>query len=386
MTETQYFDLCEKYLKGLCSPEEENMLHTYQRENGLLDLTLSAAEVQRLHETLSNRLNQSIRAQNGKKFNLVWLNWKIVAPIAAVLLLTIYLAVHLFQSDKQKPVLSAKAKPLNEVKDIVAGSANAVLTLSTGESIKLDGSKNGIINNEGSASISKSGNGLVVSARGKSNQPSNELLNKITIPRGGKYDITLPDGTRVWLNSSSSLSFPNTFEGPDRKVMLTGEAYFEVASNKQKPFKVNVDGKQEVEVLGTHFNISSFEEDQNITTTLLEGAVKVNTSKFQTLIKPGEMAINNLKTKPRIVQADLDEVMAWKNDMFIFHNENISSIMKKISRWYDVDVTYEGDMTALNFEGNYSRSKGLKSLLKNISLTDKVRFVMVERRITVIAK
>lgn len=386
MTETQYLNLCEKYLKGLCSPEEENMLHTYQKENDLFDLNLSADEVERLRQTLSSRLNHSIKEQKGKKLNLVWLNWKIVAPIAAVLLLTIYLAAQQFSSYKPKPQLSAKAKPLNEMKDIVAGSANAILTLSTGESIQLDGSKNGVINNEGSASISKSGNGLVVSARGKSNQPNKELLNKITIPRGGKYDITLPDGTRVWLNSSSSLSFPNTFDGPDRKVMLTGEAYFEVASNKQKPFKVNVAGKQEVEVLGTHFNISAFEEDQNITTTLLEGAVKVNTSKFQTLIKPGEMAVNNLKTKPRVVQADLDEVMAWKNDMFIFNNENITSIMKKISRWYDVDVTYEGDMTALNFEGNYSRSKGLKSLLKNISLTDKVRFVMVERRITVIAK
>ena len=386
MTETQYFNLCEKYLKGLCSPEEENMLDTYQKENGLLNLTLSADEVQRLREKLSIRLNQSIRTQKGKKFNIAWLNWKIVAPIAAMLLLTIYLAVHLFQSDKQKLVLSAKVKALNEVQDIVAGSANAVLTLSTGESIKLDGSKNGLINTGNSTSISKSGNGLVVSANKKGNLPKNELLNKITIPRGGKYNIMLPDGTRVWLNSSSSLSFPNTFEGADRKVVLTGEAYFEVARNKQKPFKVNVASKQEVEVLGTHFNISAFEEDQNITTTLLEGSVKVNTSKFQTLIKPGEMAVNNLKTKPRIVQADLDEVMAWKNDMFIFNNENITSIMKKISRWYDVDVTYEGDMTALNFEGNYSRSKGLKSLLKNISLTDKVRFVIVERRITVIAK
>jgi len=386
MTKTQYFDLCEKYLKGLCSPEEENMLYTYQKENGLFDLSVPVEEVKRLQEKLSIRLNQSIREQKSKKLNISWLNWKIVAPIAAILLITIYLAVHQFSSDKPKAVLAAKAKSSNEVKDIVAGSANAVLTLSTGESIKLDGAKNGVISTKGSSNISKSGNGLVVSAKAKGNLSDHEPLNKIVIPRGGKYDITLPDGTRVWLNSSSSLSFPNAFEGPERKVLLTGEAYFEVASNKQKPFKVNVAGKQEVEVLGTHFNVSAFEEDQNITTTLLEGAVKVNTSKFQTLIKPGEMAVNNLKTKPRIVQADLDEVMAWKNDMFIFNNENITSIMKKISRWYDVDVTYEGDMTALNFEGNYSRSKGLKSLLKNISLTDKVRFVMIERRITVIAK
>ncbi len=386
MTKTQYFDLCEKYLKGLCSPEEENMLYTYQKENGLFDLSVPVEEVKRLQEKLSTRLNQSIREQKSKKLNISWLNWKIVAPIAAILLITIYLAVHQFSSDKPKAVLAAKAKSSDEVKDIVAGSANAVLTLSTGESIKLDGTKNGVISTDGSSNISKSGNGLVVSAKAKGNLSDHEPLNKIVIPRGGKYDITLPDGTRVWLNSSSSLSFPNAFEGPDRKVLLTGEAYFEVASNKQKPFKVNVAGKQEVEVLGTHFNVSAFEEDQNITTTLLEGAVKVKTSKFQTLIRPGEMAINNLKTKPRIVQAELDEVMAWKNDMFIFNNENITSIMKKISRWYDVDVTYEGDMTALNFEGNYSRSKGLKSLLKNISLTDKVRFVMIERRITVIAK
>jgi len=386
MTKTQYFDLCEKYLKGLCSPEEENMLYTYQKENGLFDLSVPVEEVKRLKEKLSIRLNQSIREQKSKKLNISWLNWKIVAPIAAILLITIYLAVHQFSSDKPKAVLAAKAKSSDEVKDIVAGSANAVLTLSTGESIKLDGTKNGVISTDGSSNISKSGNGLVVSAKAKGNLSDHEPLNKIVIPRGGKYDITLPDGTRVWLNSSSSLSFPNAFEGPDRKVLLTGEAYFEVAGNKQKPFKVNVAGRQEVEVLGTHFNVSAFEEDQNITTTLLEGAVKVNTSKFQTLIKPGEMAVNNLKTKPRIVQADLDEVMAWKNDMFIFNNENITSIMKKISRWYDVDVTYEGDMTALNFEGNYSRSKGLKSLLKNISLTDKVRFVMIERRITVIAK
>ncbi len=384
MTETQYFELCEKYLKGICSPEEENLLHSHQHEIGLLDSMYSGEDEVRVREKLRNAIQQSMKAQNQKKFNVVWLSWKFVAPIAAMLLITLYFAVPPFFADKQKPVLAEKVKPSTEIKDIVAPSANAVLTLSTGESIELDGAKSGLINQSGSANISKSGNGLVVSANGQ--RAAGAALNKIAIPRGGKYDITLPDGTRVWLNSSSSLSFPNVFDGPDRKVILTGEAYFEVASNKHKPFKVNVVGKQEVEVLGTHFNISAFDEDQTVTTTLLEGAVKVNTSKFQTLIKPGEMAINNLKSKPKVVQADLDGVMAWKNDMFIFNNENITSIMNKISRWYDVDISYEGDMSGVNFEGNYSRAKGLKNLLKNISLTDKVRFVMTERRITVIAK
>jgi transmembrane sensor len=152
------------------------------------------------------------------------------------------------------------------------------------------------------------------------------------------------------------------------------------------PFKIDVNGKQVVEVLGTHFNITAYADDEAITTTLLEGSVKVNYKNKATLIKPGQMAVNTLGNAVMVKQANIDEVMAWKNDSFIFNNENITSIMKKISRWYDVDVIYKGDMSRINFDGNYSRSKGLASLLKNIELVDKVRFVTEERRITVIAK
>jgi transmembrane sensor len=385
MTENEYLSLCEKYLRGACTPQEEHMLSAYQDAQGLSGLSLSEADEKRLGKILRARIHNSINRESPVKspLRIIRLKWQVAAAIAASVLLFIYFGTGLFRSAKLKEnkVLVKKEEIRN--KDILPGSANAVLTLSNGERIKLDGTGNGIISRHGNADISKAGNGLVVSATGKN---LNNVLNKITIPRGGKYNITLPDGTQVWLNSSSSLSFPTAFTGRERKVLLTGEAYFEVAKNKKMPFKVDVEGKQEVEVLGTHFNITAFAGDKNIMTTLLEGAVKINYKKSSILIKPGQMAINNQQNDLKIVPADLEEVMAWKNDMFIFNNENISSIMKKISRWYDVDVEYKGDVSGINFDGNYSRSKGLKSLLKNIELTDKVRFVTEERRITVIVK
>lgn len=385
MTENEYLSLCEKYLRGACTLQEEHMLFAYQDAQGLPGLSLSEEDEKRLGKTLKERIHNSINGQLPVK-KPIWikrLKWQAAAAIAASVLLFIYFGTDLFSSAKIKEnTILAKKQEISK-KDILPGSTNAILTLSNGARIKLDGIGNGIISRHGNADISKSGNGLVVSATGKN---LNNVLNKITIPRGGKYNITLPDGTRVWLNSSSSLSFPTAFTGKERKVILTGEAYFEVTKNKEMPFKVDVEGKQEVEVLGTHFNITAFAEDKNIMTTLLEGSVKINYKKSSTLIKPGQMAVNNLQNNLKVVPADVEEVMAWKNDMFIFNNENISSIMKKISRWYDVDVEYKGDVSGINFDGNYSRSKGLKSLLKNIELTDKVRFVTEERRITVIVK
>ncbi|WP_165501230.1 FecR family protein [Pedobacter psychrodurus] len=386
MTEDQYLSLCEKYLRGACTPQEEAILLAYQEAQGLSDLSMTLADEERLGKLLQARIQDSIRKQSPAKgfLSIRRLNWQVAAALVASLLLVIYLGTDLFKRQKfETGTVLVKKKEIGN-RDISPGSANAVLTLSNGESIKLDGSTNGIISRHGNTAISKSGNGLVVSANGMNQE--NDALNKISIPRGGKYDITLPDGTRVWLNSSSSLSFPTVFSGGERKVILTGEAYFEVAKNKKMPFKVDVAGKQEVEVLGTHFNITAFTGDGDIMTTLLEGAVKINYKKSATLLKPGQMAINNLQNNIKVMPADLEEVMAWKNDMFIFNNENIGSIMKKISRWYDVDVEYKGDMSDINFDGNYSRAKGLKSLLKNIELTDKVSFVIKERRITVIAK
>jgi transmembrane sensor len=385
MTEAKYFQLCEKYIRGLCSPEEELELISYQNEHHMNDLDISIHENITLRNEIKLRLNQSIKLKKKRVFLVTLTNWKIAASVAIVFLLAGSI-IYRYSSSDPDQALSKIQKNDKQIADILPASNKAILTLADGRKIELDGSRNGLLSGNNNLRISKSGNGLVVSSNGANADINTSVLNKVETPRGGKYDISLPDGTHVWLNSSSSLSFPTAFGADKRKVTITGEAYFEVAKNKNKPFVVNVADKQAIEVLGTHFNVNAFDNNNDIETTLLEGAVKVNYANIDVLLRPGQMAINKLQGKLNVVSVNLDEVMAWKNDMFIFNDENIISIMRKISRWYDVDVSFKGDMAGINFDGNFSSAKGLKSLLKNLELTDKVRFAVVERRVTVIAK
>ncbi|SEQ95632.1 FecR family protein [Pedobacter rhizosphaerae] len=386
MTEEQYLLLCENYLADKSSPDEVEKLRSYQISNGLANLDIDQIEKARLHSVLFDRVQQSINFQTPRKKLWFIIPFLDVAAVFIAALATIFF-VYQYQTDTAVNKENSQTKHVAKVdKDIAPGKANAVLQLADGSTIQLEKAGNGLLSKKGNSSISKSGEGIVLSGKETHVGNTETALNKIVIPRAGKYNITLSDGTRVWLNSSSSLSFPTIFSGKSRKVYLSGEAYFEVAKNKQKPFIVDVNGKQEVEVLGTHFNITAFNEDKDITTALLEGAVRVSANNLKQIIHPGEMVVNNLQNKLSVKQADLEEIMAWKNDMFIFNNENITSVMKKITRWYDVDVVYKGDMSQVNFDGNYSRSKGLKSLLNNIALLDKVQFIIEGRRITVIAR
>jgi transmembrane sensor len=378
MTEDQYFSLCEKYLKGDHTPEEETLIKNYQFENGLLDEQLAnidAVDKERIRELLHHKLQASLHSQQTPIVKMR--RWPYAA--AAAVLLFVAVGIQFINSNKKRQ--SNQVAVTNNItkKDIGPGSDKAVLTLANGNKITLGDAQNGVLSRHGNAAISKSGNGIVIENSDGSKKPeADNGMNTIAIPRGGKYNITLADGTKVWLNSASELSFPATFTGAERRVTLTGEAYFEVAKNKTMPFKIDVNGKQVVEVLGTHFNISAYTDEQSISTTLLEGSVKINYKNKSTLIKPGQMAINNSGEGITVMQANIEEVMAWKNDSFIFNNESITSIMKKISRWYDVDVVFKGDMTNINLYGNFSRSKGLGSLLKNIELVTK--FVLLPKK------
>ncbi|HEX8023747.1 FecR family protein [Mucilaginibacter sp.] len=386
MTEDQYLSLCEKYLRGEHTPEEEILIKKYQFDNGLLDehlANIDIADQERLRALLHHKLQASLNIRETPVVRMR--RWPYAAAAAVLLFATA--GIYIIKSNKkgqgnQVAITSNIAK--NEIRP---GSDKAVLTLANGNTITLGDAQNGVLSKQGNAAISKSGNGIVISKSNGNKKPeADNAMNTIAIPRGGKYNITLADGTKVWLNSASALSFPAAFTGTERKVTLTGEAYFEVAKNKAMPFKIDVNGKEVVEVLGTHFNISAYTDEQSISTTLLEGSVKINYRNRSTLIKPGQMAVNDSGEGVTVKQANIEEVMAWKNDSFIFNNDNIIAIMKKISRWYDVDVVFKGDMTNINLYGNFSRSKGLASLLKNIELVNKVRFVTEERRVTVIAK
>jgi ferric-dicitrate binding protein FerR (iron transport regulator) len=235
----------------------------------------------------------------------------------------------------------------------------------------LENVSNGTIVTEGGTKISKLNDGQLV-YNILEEKPTQVLYNTVTTPRGGQYQLLLSDGSKVWLNSASSIRFPVSFTGNIRRIEVTGEAYFEVAKDPFIPFKVDVDGKNEVEVLGTHFNINSYADEGSIKTTLLEGSVKVTSLKTgeSKLITPGQQAQLNTNGQIAINKADLDKVMAWKNGYFNFDGADTRMVMQLISRWYDVDVVYEGDIPQKEFGGDMEKNLNLSQVLKSLEKND----------------
>lgn len=304
--------------------------------------------------------------------------------IAAAVLIFASVGFYFVQRQKMGAVKNNVAA--NTTARIVPGSNKAILTLATGKSIVLDSAANGALANLGKSQVNKVSDGKLVYdvLPNATHAGVNAVLyNTLTIPPGGQYQVVLPDGTQVWLNSSSSLSYPTEFTGNSRTVKLTGEAYFEVAKNKDKPFYVEMNNVQ-VKVLGTHFNISAYADDNDLTTTLLEGSVQISKNGSQALLKPGQRAVIGSNADAITVsKAHINEAMAWKNGYFMFNDDNIVDIMKKVSRWYDADVEYQGNFGTQRFGGTFTRSKSITDLLKNLEQISNVHFKITGRRITV---
>jgi len=201
---------------------------------------------------------------------------------------------------------------------------------------------------------------------------------------GGEYQVVLADGTKVWLNALSSIRFPTSFKGSERKVEITGEAYFEVAKNARMPFRV-IGGSQTVEVLGTHFNINAYPDESAVATTLLEGSVKVAMHDGQAkVLKPGEQALIFKENNSfRVKEVDAEDAVAWKNGYFQFNDDDLKTIMNQLSRWYNVEIVYQQANLDQKFGGTISRSKNLSQVLRILELTGNVRFRVEGRRITV---
>jgi len=207
-------------------------------------------------------------------------------------------------------------------------------------------------------------------------------INTISTPRGGQYQLTLSDGSRVWLNAASSIKFPTAFTGADRKVEITGEAYFEVTHDPYKPFYVEANGA-EIKVLGTHFDVNAYENEEATRVTLLQGSVRVNNDKGTTTIQPGEQAIVARSREPAVATVpDMDEVMSWKNGVFEFKDAPIEEIMKQVERWYDVTVHYEAK-PSYHFNASIKRDVPLSKLFHLLELTDQVHFTIDKNTITV---
>jgi ferric-dicitrate binding protein FerR (iron transport regulator) len=246
-----------------------------------------------------------------------------------------------------------------------------------------------VLSTQGNIKIVKKADGQVVYAPSTAaytpgQSEKSVTYNTMTTPRGGQYHLVLSDGTQVWLNAASSIRYPTAFNGPEREVEITGEAYFEVATNAIKPFRVVSTG-QLVEVLGTHFNISAYADDPIMKTTLITGSIRLGVAKQTAVLKPGQQGFFSRDTKGqlKVKTADLDEVMASKNGYFIFNNENIESIMQKISRWYDVDVSYQGNMKGKESVGAVSRFKDVSEVLRKLEATGIIHFKVEGRKIVV---
>lgn len=291
---------------------------------------------------------------------------------AVILLLGIGWGAYLLNTEKSSDRQAKTTVEPTIQPEIMPGSDKAILTLSNGKRVVLNQAGSEIIT-DGELTINNENGELTY---GKSDIV---VYNTMSTPNGAQYKLVLPDGSRVWLNASSSITYPTAFSGNARAVSITGEAYFEVSKDKNKPFHVKVNDV-EVEVLGTHFNINSYSDEAAIKTTLLEGTVKVNT----VILKPGEQAQFS-SDKIRIVnEVDLEEVMAWKNGKFLFSEKtDIETIMRQISRWYDVEIEYRGKVTQ-HFWGSISRSANALQVLKLLETTGGVKFKIEGRKVIVI--
>ena len=248
-----------------------------------------------------------------------------------------------------------------------------MITLANGQKVFLDSVSNGALAIQSNVKLVKLANGKIVYQQGTREMSGKMEYNILSNPNGSKViNITLADGSKVWLNAGSALTYPVAFIGNERKVSITGEAYFEVAHDASKPFIVN-NGSMGIRVLGTHFNVNAFEDDDNdIKVTLLEGSVKINNGNATRLLNPGQQAVVSKEIKV-VNDVDLDLVMAWKNGYFQFDNASLQKVLKEVSRWYDVDVVYEGYNQPRKFVGEIQRDLSLSEVLK-ILQKNKVHF------------
>lgn len=303
--------------------------------------------------------------------------------IAAAVLIIMSTAGYLIDA---KYFSNTPARIANTAKDIAPGKNSAILTLANGKVIDLSSASAGeLIQEEGMEAVKTKDGELVYHVQpGVSSDEVQKPLNIISTPKGGQYQVNLPDGTKVWLNAASVLKFPIQFSRKERRVLLNGEAYFEVAKDKTHPFIVET-SKQTVEVLGTHFNINGYATDEVSRTTLLEGLVRVVDLEWngghRATLKPGQQAEIH-KGQFKVLEVDTEGAVAWKNGTFLFTGQTLAEIMKQVERWYDVDVVFENEaLRKQAFRGTISRFKNISQLLEVLESTGSVHFKIDGRRI-----
>lgn len=377
-----FLKIINKYNKGIATKEESSFLESFDSTFDLKDDFITdenESTYQDIKSSIKNAVDNRIDFLEKKKHSSYRSLYRYAA--AAVVLIAVSITIFITRNKNNKPETKQVAQIIHP------GGNKATLTLSNGTQIILDDAHNGRIAKQSNVNITKTANNQIVyAATGNNGQQTAVSQNTISTPNGGQYQIVLPDGTKATLNAATSLTYPTEFHGSERVVQLNGEAYFEVAKNKKMPFRVMA-GNQIVEVLGTHFNINAYQDEASVKTTLLEGSVKVSSGENTMLIVPGEQAITNSGQTGAILkrEVDVDQETAWKNGLFSFENEDLKSIMRQVARWYDVKITYAGNLSDEKFVGEIPRSSNLSDVFKILELNN-VRFEVQGKTVIVSAK
>lgn len=371
MTKQRFTYLLNGWIAGTISSQEaeEFLSHTGQpRVRKLLDEYLQSDLDASYHVDRANtlmRINALDKLKQQDAFKKQHL--KIVKPAhrvhflktawfrVAVACLLIFSIVAYFTTNHftNKPGLAAVNTTTDQNK-IMPGGSRATLKLADGSEIMLDDAANGLLAKQSGVQIKKTRDGKIIYAPDESSVNQVPSYNTMTTPRGGQYQLSLPDGTNVWLNAASSITYPASFTSDVREVTISGEAYFEVKKNPLKPFVVKT-GKEIITVLGTSFNVNAYPDEQATKTSLLEGSVKIGGH----VLKPSQAYING-----QIIYTNLSQDLAWKNGLFNFDKMSLQQAMRQISNWYDVNVVYEGEIPAIQFYGEASRSLNLQDMLE----------------------
>jgi transmembrane sensor len=384
MSEAQkkYFrKILSKYNNGKANIEEKRFLETFYNLFEAEEDQVTAAnesEHKYLMDSIKNAIDYKIadhKIPGTAGFKLTWL--RAVAAVITLFFMS-YGTYLVLRTDQITPNELSK----NNYKNIKPGGNKAILTLADGTQVILDEAAKGELARQAGVVISKTADGRIIYQTVATHSPGQQpLQNTITTPKGGQYQVVLPDSSTVWLNSASSITYPTSFSGKERLVSIKGEAYFEVAKNKNMPFRVQ-SGPQTVEVLGTHFNVNAYDDEPDMETTLLEGSVRLRSPLSTALMVPGEQGVVSGTGEIIKRMVDTESEIAWKNGLFSFKGQDIYAIMRQISRWYNIDVIYDKGLPPEKYYGEIERSSRLESVFKILELNN-VEFALQGKTVRV---
>lgn len=396
--------LFRRFLDNKCTPAEVKALLQYfdagenevllrdlirEQSEAVSDTSLPPESLRPLLDIAYNKIHSAIAKDAGPPqapivplYHRLWFR---ISAAAAVVFFISVTALYFLRQDNDR--VTAQAQNSSQLmEDIPPGTNNAVLTFDNGTKIVLDSAANGTLAQQGGIKVLKINGQIAYDKTENANLQALPVYSTITTARGNQYQVVLADGSKVWLNAASSIRFPSYFKGNERKVEITGEAYFEVAKDAARPFRVEFNNqsgqKGEIEVLGTHFNVNAYPEEEDVKTTLIEGSVKIKRGSNTQMLAPGQQARvtpDDITLKNDVV---LSQVMAWKDGFFVFDDSDIKMIMRQVARWYDVEVNFEGKILSEGFTGKVSRDVPLSKFLKVLELND-VNVKTAGRKITI---